>query len=88
MPANSFICPHCGKADWSRAPRMRAVLVFLRGRRGVTARDVVDAFGVSIANASNYLNRLVRLGLARRSEAEPNPGGGLFHIYHATEAEL
>ena len=88
MPKRNLVCPHCGKADWSVAPRARAILLYMRNRGDTAAREVADQFGVSIANASNVLNRLAGMGLARRSEALPNPNGGTYYLYTATEVEL
>jgi predicted transcriptional regulator len=88
MPSRNLVCPHCGKADWSKSPRARAVLLYTRKRGDATSREVSDQFGVSIANASNILNSLAGLGLLRRGESRPNPNGGVFYVYHPTEAEL
>lgn len=78
-------CPHCGKVDWSRAPRARQIFGFVRASHtDVTSRQVADRFGLSIANASNFLARLSALGFITRGEwPEPNPTGGVYHTYRA-----
>lgn len=83
-PSDSLRCPHCRQIDWSRAPRLKQVFDFVCSlpTSGRTSSDVAERFGLSIANASNQLNRLVQMGLVRRGAAQPHPAGGVFHFYY------
>jgi hypothetical protein len=74
-------CPHCGARDWSRAPRLAAIRAFALSRSGTTAAEVVERFGIAIANASNQLTRLVTMGELVRGDPEPHSSGGVFYTY-------
>jgi predicted transcriptional regulator len=77
----SPVCPHCGAIIWEAVPDLRRVRDFVTRRRSVTSRDVADAFGWSIANASNKLARLVRLGVVLRGGPMPVPAGGREYVF-------
>ena len=74
-------CPHCGKIDWSRAPRLCGVLEYLELRGEITSREVADHFRIKIANAANQMAMLQRLGLATKVRTEPGSAGGIEHFY-------
>lgn len=83
-----MVCPHCGKADWAKAPRSRAILLYVQKRGDTTSAEVAGQFGISIQNAANAMSRLCRMGLLRHNDGEAHPNGGVVRTYYPTGADL
>lgn len=58
---------------------------FVRSSVTVTANMVMNAFGLTIAAASNRLATLAKHGLVRRIAQRPTPSGGREYIYQAIQ---
>ncbi len=63
-------------------PAVRATYDYMLGVETTTANGVLDALKLTnISTATNRLANLARLGLARRVEQRPVPGGGREFVY-------
>ena len=52
----------------------------------LSANEVADALGYDRSTVTRYLNKLVDLGLLRRSELN-REGGGVVNVYHSVDLE-
>lgn len=65
-------------------PAVRATYEFLLTNQTATASELLTELGLSnISTATNRLSNLAKLGLARRVEQRPVPGGGREYVYAA-----
>ncbi|VTT86355.1 Transcriptional regulator, TrmB family [Halorubrum sp. DM2] len=56
------------------------------GEGPLSANEVADQLGYDRSTVTRYLNRLVELGLLRRSELN-REGGGVVNVFHSTDLE-
>ncbi|QCC47945.1 MarR family transcriptional regulator [Halobellus limi] len=56
------------------------------GEGPLSAREVADSLGYDRSTITRYLNKLVDLGLLRRSELN-REGGGIVNVYHSVDLE-
>lgn len=67
-------------------PAVRATYHFLIAQKTATASRLLTDLGLSnISTATNRLSNLAKLGLARRVEQRPVPGGGREYVYAAIQ---
>lgn len=64
-----IVCPHCHRADWSKAPRHHEVLVALKKlRRAASAKEVGRQAELHPEQTHNILSRLLDLGFVSKGE--------------------
>jgi predicted transcriptional regulator len=56
------------------------------GEGPLSANEVADTLGYDRSTVTRYLNKLVELGLLRRSELN-REGGGVVNVYHSVDLE-